>query len=273
MRKCRHIATVLIALLMFILSVNTCFAATEDVESAVSEESIDTEEGDAETDALMTGMSWITFVNNMSSEDLQYMVDNATSDDLEAYFPGFTNMVGGLQTVISDRDRLGEYVGVRETSTSSDEDNVYANLVLQYEQRDVEVVVGLDKNLTKYTQFSFNPVYTFGEKMSDAALNLVAGMVTVFAVLILLMGVIYCFKYVHEWEEKLKKKTTSSKTVSESESAPAAAAPVRAAGNPMNDAALVAVITAAIAAYEGTSAEGLVVRSIRRAKNNNWRRS
>ena len=273
MRKCRHIATVLIALLMFVLSVNTCFAATEGAESAVSEESIDTDEGDAETDALMTGMSWITFVNNMSTDDLQYMVDNATSDDLEAYFPGFTNMVGGLQTVISDREDLGEYVGVRTTSTSSDDENVYANLVLQYEKRDVEVVVGLDKELTQYTKFSFDPVYTFGEKMSDAALNLVAGMVTVFAVLILLMGVIYCFKYVHEWEENLKKKGSSSKTVETAESVPATPAPVCAVSNPMNDATLVAVITAAIAAYEGTSADGLVVRSIRRAKANNWRRS
>ena len=52
----------------------------------------------------------------------------------------------------------------------------------------------------------------------------------------------------------------------------AAAAPV-VEENLVDDLELVAVIAAAIAAYEGTSADGLVVRSIRRAPGNKWKRA
>ena len=38
-----------------------------------------------------------------------------------------------------------------------------------------------------------------------------------------------------------------------------------------DDQELVAVIAAAVAAYEGTSADGFVVRSIRKSKKRNWR--
>ena len=48
---------------------------------------------------------------------------------------------------------------------------------------------------------------------------------------------------------------------------PAAPAPVAAAED---DAELVAVIAAAIAAAEGTSTDGFVVRSIKRRKSNRW---
>ena len=40
-----------------------------------------------------------------------------------------------------------------------------------------------------------------------------------------------------------------------------------------DDMELVAVIAAAIAAYEGTSVEGFQVRSIRRANTNKWRKN
>ena len=261
MGRSKHIAAALIAICLSILSVCSCLAAP-------------IEDDDAAQDVLMTGMSWISFVNSMSDDNLQYMVDNAGSEDLEQYFPGFTNMVGGLQNVISNRADLGDYVGIRTSETSADDDNYYAQLTLQYTNRDVEATIGLDKELSKYTRFSFDPVYTFGEKMRNASMNLVVGMVTVFAVLILLMFIIDSFKYIHAFEEKHKNK---SKTVTEAEpQVPPTAAAVStpaACGASKDDAQLAAVITAAIAAYEGTSADGLVVRSIRRAKDNKWRRS
>ena len=40
-----------------------------------------------------------------------------------------------------------------------------------------------------------------------------------------------------------------------------------------DDLELVAVISAAIAAAEGTSADGVVIRSIKRAKNGTWKRA
>ena len=121
--------------------------------------------------------------------------------------------------------------------------------------------------------------------LQSASVNTAVGMGTVFVVLIFISLIIYCFKYLHQWEEG--KKGAEAKKASASASAPAKSAPAAvlssAAAAPAGDmdeelaavmaaaiAAsededLVAVITAAIAAYEGTSSNGLVVRSIRRA--------
>ena len=120
--------------------------------------------------------------------------------------------------------------------------------------------------------------------LQSASVNTAVGMGTVFVVLIFISLIIYCFKYLHQWEEG--KKGTEAKKASAPASAAAkstpAAAPSSAAAPAgdkdeelaavmaaaiaaSEDEDLVAVITAAIAAYEGTSSNGLVVRSIRRA--------
>ena len=90
----------------------------------------------------------------------------------------------------------------------------------------------------------------------------------VFCVLIFISLIIYCFKYLHQWEEGKKgaeAKKASASASAAAKSAPAAAPSSAAAPAGDKDEDLVAVITAAIAAYEGTSSNGLVVRSIRRA--------
>ena len=106
---------------------------------------------------------------------------------------------------------------------------------------------------------------------------------TVFIVLIFISLIIYCFKFIHQWEEGKKK---DEKRLPRHQlpyppyrhsllylaSAPAGdedeelAAVIAAAIAAAEDDELVAVVTAAIAAYGGASASsnGLVVRSIRR---------
>ena len=89
---------------------------------------------------------------------------------------------------------------------------------------------------------------------------------TVFVVLIFISFIIYLLGYIPKFQEKLANK---DKKVEEKKEAPvqAAPAPVAAAED---DAELVAVIAAAIAAAEGTSTDGFVVRSIKRRKSNRW---
>ena len=120
--------------------------------------------------------------------------------------------------------------------------------------------------------------------LQSASVNTAVGMGTVFVVLIFISLIIYCFKYLHQWEEGKKgaeAKKASASASAAAKSAPAAApssaaapagdkdeelaAVMAAAIAASEDEDLVAVITAAIAAYEGTSSNGLVVRSIRRA--------
>ena len=100
----------------------------------------------------------------------------------------------------------------------------------------------------------------------EHGLNTVLGMGTVFVVLIFISFIIYLLGYIPKLQEKLANK---DKKVEEKKEAPvqAAPAPVAAAED---DAELVAVIAAAIAAAEGTSTDGFVVRSIKRRKSNRW---
>lgn len=106
--------------------------------------------------------------------------------------------------------------------------------------------------------------------MIKAALNTVLGMGTVFAVLILISWIISMLSFVNKFQEDPKKKEAPAQT-----SAPASApTPVEEADEELaDDEELVAVIAAAIAAYEGTSADGFRVRSIRRANTGKWKRA
>lgn len=111
---------------------------------------------------------------------------------------------------------------------------------------------------------------TVSDLLEMATVYAAIGLGTVFAVLVFISLLICCFKFIHRWE------TGKNNTKETPASAPApVAAPVKAApavsADLSDDAELVAVITAAIAAYEGTSSNGLVVRSIRRVQGSRRR--
>ena len=101
-----------------------------------------------------------------------------------------------------------------------------------------------------------------GSKMTTAALNTLIGMGTVFAVLIIIIGVISLFRFIPIIQDKLTKKNAVK------ESADSAATQIVQAEEVTevsDDLELVAVIAAAIAASEGAaSTDGFVVRSIRK---------
>lgn len=102
-----------------------------------------------------------------------------------------------------------------------------------------------------------------GARMEIAALNTVIGMGTVFAVLILIIGVISLFRFIPVIQDKFagRKKaavqgSTDAAQIVESQEEE----------DMSDDLELVAVIAAAIAASEGAATtDGFVVRSIRRA--------
>lgn len=108
---------------------------------------------------------------------------------------------------------------------------------------------------------------SMGALLKTATVYTVIGIGTVFLVLIFISILISCFKYIHAWEEGKKKAAAPAPAPKAAAPAvkPVAAAPAVNGPDLSGDAELVAVITAAIAAYEGsTSSNGLVVRSIRR---------
>ena len=103
-------------------------------------------------------------------------------------------------------------------------------------------------------------VYTVGEKMSTALMNTIMGISIVFCVLIIICLLICCFNIFPYLEKKKAAKAASAKdVVSQIE-----AHEEQQTEAVTDDGELIAVIAAAVAAAEGTSADGFVVRSIRR---------
>ena len=105
---------------------------------------------------------------------------------------------------------------------------------------------------------------SLGEIFSKAAMNTLLGMGTVFAVLIFISFIISLFKYIGP------KKVENAAAAVKSEPEPAAEYEEE---DETDEYELVAVITAAIAAATGSSTDGFVVKSIKRAKNSKWSRA
>lgn len=96
---------------------------------------------------------------------------------------------------------------------------------------------------------------TMGEKLAGAGITTLMGMGITFVVLILLWG---CITLMTKFTNR------PAKQVEAPQAAAPAQAPVPAAVQAAADDSLMAVISAAIAAYEGGAASNLVVRKIRR---------
>ena len=106
----------------------------------------------------------------------------------------------------------------------------------------------------------------FGDKMVRAGMNTLMGMGTVFVVLIFIAFLISRFKYISQLENWFRnRKTKNEQAVTETVAEEPAADEEE-----IDDLALVAVITAALAASLETSPDKLIVRSIRRKSTNRW---
>lgn len=174
-----------------------------------------------------------------------------------------------LKSYDANFDEFGDFVGLKEYEggTTDKDGNVTYTAVYEFTDHDMRLALEFDKD-NIITTVTMDPIYSKGEIAEKAALNTLIGMGSVFAVLILLAFIISLFRYVSVFENRGKKKAETEKAAAP---VPAAAAPVEAA--PADDLQLIAVITAAIAAAEGTSTDGFVVRSIRRRSNNKWNKA
>ena len=109
------------------------------------------------------------------------------------------------------------------------------------------------------------------DAMAEAAVNTVIGISVVFLALLFICFIISLFKYINKFEQMVANKK-AGKAAPASQQAPAPA-PVAEAVPETDDLELIAVITAAIHAYEeaqGNTVTGdLVVRSIKK-RNSRW---
>ena len=137
--------------------------------------------------------------------------------------------------------------------------------MFNFENREVVFQLVYNYHDMEMTGVTINPVYSFGEKMATAGLNTVICMSIVFAVLIFISLLISCFKIFPYLEEQKKVKAAAAKAAKTENNVVTQIEQREEQEQELaDDTELVAVIAAAIAAYEGTSTDGFVVRSIRR---------
>lgn len=163
-------------------------------------------------------------------------------------------------------DLVDKYGDVADTTEGKDftvtksGGTLTTDMTLEFGKQDVTFEMVYDSVNMEVTGIGLTPVQTMGQKLAKAGQNTVISMSIVFCVLILISLIIYCFKFIALIGNK-EKKAEPVKSEEKKETATVAAAP---AEDLTDDTELVAVISAAIAASEGTTTEGFVVRSINR---------
>ena len=166
-----------------------------------------------------------------------------------------------LQNWSTAAGQVGEFEGYGQMDIVKAGKTVTVTLPLYFSNRNANLVYVYKIIGSHMTESAINVslVYSMGETMSRAGLNVVMGMGTVFLVLILISLVIWLFKFIPDIQKALsgeKKQQKAASTVQDS-----AATVVE---EVTDDTELIAVIAAAIAASTGASTDDFVVRSIKR---------
>ena len=211
------------------------------------------------------GMTYEELQGNMEQEVAALV---ALNDENRTYIQsyGTETAIKLLETWDASVEELGAYQGLGEFNVSKSQNTMTLDQIVEYQERKVMVsyvyTYNYETKAPELTDASADKVYTLGEKMSKAGMNTLLGMGTVFTVLILISLIIYCFKLIPYFtERKSKRKTEGDAAVGNTV---LTQIEQREEQQLTDDLELVAVISAAIAAGTGTSADAFVVRSIRR---------
>lgn len=204
---------------------------------------------------------------DMSELQLDLMLLNA---GVPVSGDNFLSMMDAWQAGIEE---CGEFVSVEpEYTFTTSNDGVTLTMNAQYTERDATIAFAFDDKMNM-DNITISASYSTGEILQKAGLNTILGMGTVFVVLIFLCFVIWLLKFIPALEKMFRRKS-AAENASGAQTVPAEPSGDRMQTGddtePENDTELVAVISAAIAAAEGTTADGFVVRTIKRRKSNKW---
>ncbi len=210
---------------------------------------------------------------SLYEDDVEEMIDYyAMYDSPFGYFTA-DSLIGAFSAYQASMDDLGAYVstdGYDEPEVSGDEITLVTHIT--YEQRTATLtLVFNERSIVEST--AVDPSYSLGEIGQKALMNTLIGMGTVFCVLIFISLIIYCFNFIPKIQAKFSKKKEPENVPKPAPAPVKTETPAPAAEELVDDGELVAAITAAICAYSGTSSDGFVVRSIRRADSANWKRA
>lgn len=181
----------------------------------------------------------------------------------------------GVKGFMDAREESGMFIGFYldegknvkyKLKEDYENDAVIVTINSKFEERDVKIIFTFNVNEAKdgfITEMKFEPKYTLGETMKDAGLNTLIGITTVVVILTFLSLIISLFKHVSKFEAFLEKRK-NRKNNNAANKKDVVVEKVDEAEEYVDDLELVAVITAAVAASQGTSSDGFVVRTIKR---------
>ncbi len=253
----------IIALIMFaVLSFSLAGCAGNEPDLDISEISI------AEASGIVGGIS---STDEMAAADFMDMDD----DDVEDFFGQYGYKIdgaafkNGLDGWLSLKEEFGDVLSISDPEMSSNDSEITATFIILGSRRTGKCVVVMDSK-NKITSITTSADYSIVENMEKAGLNTLLGMGTTFCILIFLSLIISLFKLL-PGSGGMKAKEDKKAAPLDNAVSQIAEREAIASENEIENGELVAVITAAIAAYESAngltaagSSDGFVVRSIRR---------
>lgn len=257
MKKRISLLAVLLALVFALSGCSESSEADYDKETLISQ-----------ADALISSFS------QMSSEELDAFKDvNELQLNLTLLQSGsnvdaanFTTMIDAWEAGVEE---CGDYVEHDDFKVEESSGSIMLTSDAKYKDRDAEITIEFSED-SKMLSFTASAKYTMGEILKKAGLNTVLGMGTVFVVLIFISFIISLFGLIGKTQRK-KTEPKQAEVLNHPEPEETEASE-ETAEDLTDDLELAAVITAAIAASEGTSTDGFVVRSIKkRRKNSQWK--
>ncbi len=198
-------------------------------------------------------------------ESLTETIIPLSEEEIASYIAGGDDFTtSAMSSWSGSRDELGELNELMDAVVEYSDGQYTVTVPGDFTDADANFVYVFDESGTPVS-LSVDVQYPMSVTLQRAALNTVMGICTVFLVLIFLAFVIYLFRFIPALVEGKKENADVPAAVP----APAVsdAAPV---AEKADDTELIAVIAAAIAAGEGTSPDGFVVRSIRKVNRKKW---
>ena len=218
----------------------------------------------SQADALISSFSQMSEKELDAFKDVNELQLNLTllQSGFQVEASNFTKMIDAWEAGIEE---CGDYISHGDFLVEESSGNIMLTADAEYEDRDAEITIEFNDK-SEMESFTAAAKYSTGEILKKAGLNTVLGMGTVFVVLIFISFIISLFGLIGKAQQKKTESKQAETTV------PAVQEEETVEEDLTDDLELAAVITAAIAASEGTSTDGFVVRSIRkRRKNSQWR--
>lgn len=199
---------------------------------------------------------------SIGEDTVNFLWQNVSAGAEEQFASYHEVLYSGMLNFKSALEDIGNYEGTDKGTVEVKDDEVVVNINILGTEHNAVAEIVFNSDASDWISISTNVSYSMGEIMEKAFLNTVLGMGTVFAVLILICLIISAFGLIPKLFDSNKKAAEKPQTTSTDK----VVAQIVEKEELSDDLELAAVISAAIAAYEGSgSTDGFVVRSIRKA--------